>query len=116
MRVIHFLLAASRTPFEMQGSHSTFQNLLSIITRLLAEVPPIESGASADTKKRLFVIHTILRATMIRLYCTLGRDDSSCRPIFLDMTEGMMKCLAVVDMESTAFCDPIMAVSEFIEG
>ncbi|KAE9406851.1 hypothetical protein BT96DRAFT_971617 [Gymnopus androsaceus JB14] len=101
---------ASRTPFEMRGFHSTFQNLRSIITRILTEVPPIKSGASAGTKKRLFVIDALLRATMIRLYCTFGAHDPSCCPMILDMANGMMKCLAMVDMESTAFWDPIMAI------
>ncbi|KAF5377366.1 hypothetical protein D9757_008016 [Collybiopsis confluens] len=95
-----------RSPEEVQE----FQRLSSLLTQLIAQIPPIESRVSTGIKKRLLIVHTLTRVTMIRLYSTFGTRNPSSRSIFLEMLEGMMHGLDNVDFNSVTFLDPVMAV------
>ncbi|KAJ4477142.1 hypothetical protein J3R30DRAFT_170644 [Lentinula aciculospora] len=90
---------------EFHGSYRTLYNLL---TDLLNKIPPIRGPHEAKT--RLLVIHTLVRVAIIRLQCTLGADNPSNQSSFLDMANGIIECLGKIDLDSTVFLDPIMAV------
>ncbi|KAF9069268.1 hypothetical protein BDP27DRAFT_740437 [Rhodocollybia butyracea] len=94
-----------------QEFSSTYQNLFTLITRLISDVPAIGPRFSDEMNKRLLVIHILARATMIRLHCSFGRHDPSFLQLFLDTADDTMRCLAAINLDSTTFLDPVMAVS-----
>jgi hypothetical protein len=103
-----------------------FNNLAALTARFISELPSLQSLQESksslsdnrviDSKKRiLLVMHTIARVALIKLYSLYESSNSSepsrSRQFQLKAAEEAARMIVFVDLQRTAFIDPIMAVS-----
>ncbi|KAG7095157.1 hypothetical protein E1B28_005936 [Marasmius oreades] len=88
---------------------SSFNNLDSLIRRFISKLPPIISSSRPIVLRRLMLINTLARVSLIQMHYTFSAHDMSSRSLILTTAESIVLALRNTVLDDFPSIDPIMA-------